>query len=283
MSYPVSKLLAIAQAEVGYLEKETNSQLDSKTANAGDENYTKYARDLHKAGYYQANKNGYEWCDMFNDWCHLQAAEGDAKEAQRVICQSGPYGAGCTHSSRYYKNAGRFHTSNPQPGDQIFFYGKDMKSIVHTGIVKAVDKTYVYTIEGNTSGASTVVANGGGVCEKKYKLNYSRIYGYGRPLYDEEPTTPKEEPKPTTPDETKGEFPLKMRVLKKGCKGEDVKALQILLMGHGYKMQNNGKTYGADGSFGQATENAVLACQKDRKLEQDGKAYIETMSSLLGL
>lgn len=281
MSYPVSKLLAIAEAELGYLEKKSNSQLDSKTANAGSNNYTKYARDLHKAGYYQANKNGYEWCDMFVDWCHLMAAEGDAKEAQRVICQSGPYGAGCTYSSKYYKNAGRFF-KEPKPGDQIFFLGKDMKSIVHTGHVKAVDKTYVYTIEGNTSGASDVVANGGGVCEKKYKLTYSRIYGYGRPLYDEETATPQ---KPTpTPDEKKGDvFTLNMRVLKKGCKGEDVKAMQILLIGHGYKMQNNGKTYGADGSFGAATDNAVRAFQKAKKLTVDGICGSGTWSKLLGV
>lgn len=276
MSYTVSKLLAIAQAEVGYLEKKSNSQLDDKTANAGSNNYTKYARDLHNAGYYQANKNGYEWCDMFVDWCHLQAAGGDAVEAQRVICQSGPYGAGCTYSAKYYKNAGRFFTSDPKPGDQIFFLGKDLKSVVHTGHVKAVDKTYVYTIEGNTSSSSDVVANGGAVREKKYKLNYNRIYGYGRPLYDEEATTP------TVPVKKEVEFTLSMRTLNKGAKGDDVKAMQILLIGYGYKMQNNGKTYGADGSFGQATDNAVRKFQKDRKLTVDGSCGAKTWAKLLG-
>ena len=72
MGYTVSKLLAIAAAEIGYKEKETNAQLDDKTANAGDNNWTKYARDLQKAGYYQAGKNGYAWCVMFVDWCFLQ-------------------------------------------------------------------------------------------------------------------------------------------------------------------------------------------------------------------
>jgi hypothetical protein len=32
-----------------------------------------------------------------------------------------------------------------------------------------------------------VIANGGGVCDKKYKLNDPDIYGYGRPNYDPEP------------------------------------------------------------------------------------------------
>lgn len=187
MSYTAKQLLAIAQAEVGYLEKKTNSQLDSKTANAGYNNWTKYARDLHNANYYNGNKNGYAWCDVFVDWCHWIAAGKDAKEAQRMICQTGLYGAGCTYSAQYYKNQNRLF-KDPKPGDQIFFWDSGKTCIAHTGIVKKVDSTYVYTIEGNTSSTSGVVANGGAVEEKKYKLNYSRIYRYGRPYYDEEAT-----------------------------------------------------------------------------------------------
>ena len=36
----------IALAEVGYLEKASNEQLNDKTANAGKKNFTKYARDM---------------------------------------------------------------------------------------------------------------------------------------------------------------------------------------------------------------------------------------------
>lgn len=43
----IEKVLSIARQEIGYLEKRSNSQLDSKTANAGSNNYTKYARDLY--------------------------------------------------------------------------------------------------------------------------------------------------------------------------------------------------------------------------------------------
>ena len=38
----VDKVIEIATAEIGYLEKRTNNRLDSKTANAGQNNYTKY-------------------------------------------------------------------------------------------------------------------------------------------------------------------------------------------------------------------------------------------------
>ena len=48
MANTVDKVLNIAEAEVGYLEKKTNADLDSKTKNAGYNNYTKYGRDMHK-------------------------------------------------------------------------------------------------------------------------------------------------------------------------------------------------------------------------------------------
>lgn len=170
MRYTVSNLLAIAIAELGYKEKESNAYLDDKTANAGDSNWTKYARDLHAAGYYQANKNGYAWCDMFVDWCFYQLAGKDAVKAQEIICQTGPYGAGCTFSAKYYKQAGRFYTSNPQPGDQIFF-----NSYAHTGIVEKIVGSVVHTIEGNTSNM---------VARRTYALGSGGIDGYGRPVFD---------------------------------------------------------------------------------------------------
>ena len=174
MSYTASKLIAIAIGEIGYKEKETNSSLDNKTANAGDGNYTKYARDLHAKGYYQANKNGYAWCDMFVDWCFLQLCGGDAAKAQDIICQTGPYGAGCKFSADYYKNKNRFYISNPQPGDQVFF-----NNYAHTGIVEKIVGSVVHTIEGNTSDQ---------VARRTYTLGSSTIDGYGRPKYDGEST-----------------------------------------------------------------------------------------------
>ena len=53
----------------------------------------------------------------------------------------------------------------------------------HTGIVVAVGGGKVTTVEGNTSSAAGVVANGGAVREKSYSINYSQIGGYGRPDY----------------------------------------------------------------------------------------------------
>lgn len=77
---------------------------------------------------------------------------------------------------------------------------------------------------------------------------------------------------------------VKLPVLKKGAKGERVKALQALLIGKGYKMTDSaGKVYGADGSFGGATERAVEAYQTAKKLKEKKKVAAETWASLLGV
>lgn len=179
---PIERLINTAKQETGYLEKATNSQLDEKVANAGFNNWTKYARDLDNAGVYVGKKNGYAWCDIFVDWCFIQTFGLDIglkMTGQQLKC----YGAGCTESAKYYKNIGRFYTKNPKPGDQIFFLNKS-GGMAHTGIVIRVDKTRVYTIEGNTSLAQGVIPNGGGVYEKSYLLTYNKIGGYGRPKYE---------------------------------------------------------------------------------------------------
>lgn len=176
----VEKLLSVAAAEIGYLEKQSSSQLDDKTANAGYNNYTKYARDLDALGVYNFPKNGYEWCDMFVDWCFVQAFGLDAAWRMTGQAMRGA-GAGCTYSAQYYQRMGRFSRNDPKPGDQIFFTQDGCKTSCHTGIVEKIEGGRVFTIEGNTSSASGVVANGGTVARKSYALGSTYIYGYGRP------------------------------------------------------------------------------------------------------
>ena len=178
------KVITVALGEVGYLEKETNSQLNEKTSNAGDENFTKYARDLDAMNFYNGKKNGFAWCDVFVDWCFVKAF-GEAG-ALKVTFQPSfslfNRGAGCRYSYGYYKDRRRIF-DKPQVGDQIFFYASDGESICHTGLVYEVDDTYIHTVEGNTSVESGVVANGGEVCKKKYLLTDRRLAGFGRPGY----------------------------------------------------------------------------------------------------
>ena len=73
-------------------------------------------------------------------------------------------------------------------------------------------------------------------------------------------------------------FTMELRVLRRGCKGEDVKALQRYLRGCGY-------TIDVDGSYGPATENAVECYQEDTNgvLAPDGKAGPMTQMHMHGL
>ena len=160
-------VIHIAKEERGYLEKASDRDLDSKTANAGKNNFTKYARDLYPA------LQGQPWCDMFVDWCFVKAL-GEIGTRKLL----GGFSAYTPTSAKHFKDKGLWKQS-PQPGDQIFF--KNTARIYHTGIVERVASDRVYTIEGNTSSTAEVVANGGGVWAKSYPLSHQAIAGYGRP------------------------------------------------------------------------------------------------------
>ena len=280
MTDAVKRLINIAKGEVGYLEKASNSNLDSPTANAGYANWNKYARDIDQKypDFYNGKKNGYAWCDCFTDWCFITAFGREL--GQKLLCQPNKSsGAGCTESARYYQRQGRLFYSNPQPGDQVFF-GSD-GYYGHTGIVVDVDDRYVYTVEGNTSGAAGVVANGGGVFAKKYTKTTS--LAYGRPDYSivddvsKLPDVPANVTPvaPVTPSVT--EFEIEMTTLKLGSKGQQVKSMQILLIGSGYSCGGAG----ADGDFGNGTLAALKKFQKLNKLTSDGICGAATWNVLL--
>ena len=266
MAYTASKLISIAEAEIGYHEKATNANLDSKTANSGKGNYTKYSRDLHKAGYYNGNKQSFDWCDQFVDWCFYQLCGRNKDKAEYLECQTGNLGAGCGYSLKYYKAAGRFDKT-PKVGDQIFFkYNLNDTSYTadHTGIVVRVTDKLVETIEGNS---------GNEVKRKAYQRTDKTIIGYGHPRYDAEPEK-------TVTKEVKT-VKIAMPVLKKGSTGAAVKTLQRLLRQLQY-VNADGKTLLiVDGSFGSNTEAAVKRWQQKHLNSVDGIVGIKTWNKLL--
>lgn len=289
MNCYVEDLITIAKDEVGYLEKASNSNLDSKTANAGSNNYTKYARDLDNiSGFYNGKKQGYPWCAVFVNWCFVQAFGVD--NAKRLLCQPNKsLGAGCEYSMNYYKNAGRFKTS-PAVGDQIFF--KDSSgNIGHTGIVYNVDKSYVYTIEGNTSSASGVIANGGGVYQKKYLLNNNRIAGYGRPNYNIQ----KLSVKITVLEWQNAAIADGFTFPKYGADGvwgaecETVAKKAIVKKRDTYVYKNLTKIVQkaigitVDGLCGSNTDAAIRIYQKSNGLAVDGEVGLNTWKKILGI
>ena len=89
--------------------------------------------------------------------------------------------AGGTQSARDYANKGVLIYSDPPPRDQIFFTEDGRKTYYHTGIFVKEERNKIWTIEGNTSSAPGVVANGGAVRYKSYNKNYKYIGAYGRP------------------------------------------------------------------------------------------------------
>lgn len=160
-----------ALEEVGYLGKKSNKDLDSKTANAGGK-YTKYARDLDNLkDFYNGPKNGYDWCDVFFDWC-VHAVVGEERALQLLCQPKKSTGAGCGFSMNFYKKKGQFYKT-PEVGDQIFFGNGD--DIYHTGLVYKVENGRVYTIEGNSGNSE--------VAKWDYPIGADYIAGYGRPAY----------------------------------------------------------------------------------------------------
>ena len=140
--------------EDGYLEKASNSQLDSKTANAGGNNWTKYG-DL-------TGTNGQAWCAAFVSWCAKQAG----LDASVV-----PRSALVATFRDFYKNKGRWsgRSATPKRGDIVVFGPTGAK---HIGIVTGVQNGQVKTIEGNTSDK---------VAQRSYPIGSSEIFGYGSP------------------------------------------------------------------------------------------------------
>lgn len=176
MAFDVGRVLAVAEAEVGYLEKKNGDlkYLYDKTANAGDANYTKYGYEMHNI-YPAVCDYPAAWCDAFFDYL-MQFSYG-VSNARKMIGNFDDY---TPNSANLYKKMGAWYAV-PKKGDQIFF--QNSSRIYHTGLVVDVRNSTVYTIEGNTSGGSAVISNGGAVCRKSYPINYSRIAGYGRPAY----------------------------------------------------------------------------------------------------
>lgn len=186
MANTVEKVIAVASNEVGYLEKskiayKNNPQiLYEKTAGAGQDNYTKYGYEMHKI-YPTVMDFPAFWCDCFVDWC-FQKAYG-ISTAKSLL--GGNFDDYTVNSCNMYKKHNALGNI-PRVGAQVFFTKNGQPSgCHHTGIVYAVDSTYFYTIEGNTSNAKEVIANGGCVAKKKYNIKkYANKVLFGYPKYD---------------------------------------------------------------------------------------------------
>lgn len=186
----VNDVIKKMESELGYHEKKSPKDLDSKTANAGSGNYTKYARDLWqgtKTDIVNGNKQGTMWCAVFIItifWYILK----DSSAVRKVlrIPKKNSEAAGVKYLAKYFKDAKAFFKT-PKVGDLVFFRGFD-----HVGFVIGVTSSKITTIEGNSKNE---------VREKTYALNDPDIDGYGRPNYAA--VEPSPEPTPTPSPEPK--------------------------------------------------------------------------------
>lgn len=149
-------VLAIAAGELGYAESPAGS------------NRTKYG-----AWYGQ---DGQPWCAQFVSWVlHNSGVSLPISSAKGFSY--------CPYGVEWFKQQGLWHTSEPQPGDMVFFdwYPGTRKSGAwHVGFVEKVNADgTITTIEGNTS--LTNQDNGGKVMRRVRSQRL--VLGYGRPEY----------------------------------------------------------------------------------------------------
>lgn len=268
----LEKIIEVFESWVGYLEKKSNKNLESKTANAGKKNYTIFAERYRE--YTGNNYQAQAWCAMFVSCCFVEAV-GLAK-AKELLC--GKLYSYCPYGMTAFKNKKRLYTS-PKKGDVVFFLKNGVAK--HTGIVYKVSGNTIYTIEGNTSGASGVIANGGGVCKKSYTVNANMRFG--RPNYAEayNATSWVRSLQAAIGVKVDGVAGAKTLAacptLEKGDNGTVVELLQQRL-GEQFKIAVSG---GYDGSFGNGTLTAVKAFQKAQELKTDGVVGQNTWRALL--
>lgn len=165
------QVLDLAAKYIGYKEKASNKDLYSFEGNAGKGNYTMFQEELAKAGFWNNNKQGYEWCTSFVAWCFWRLC---GTEAKQILCLTGDYGASCTMWAKYYAEQARLFTK-PKVGDQYFQRGSDGQPC-HTGIVETVNGNTFTTIEGNA----------GNMVKRVNRKLDNTVYGFGRPHYSEQ-------------------------------------------------------------------------------------------------
>ena len=267
-SEAINVVLGIAEEEIGYLEKKNNSQLDSKTGNAGSANYTKYWRDI-KPSY-----QGLPWCAAFISWCFMKAF---GLEKAKKLLKHWPYVYCPTLGNLFTRNA------NPKIGDIVIFYHNG--TFTHTGLVTAVIGDRFYTIEGNTSGASGIIANGGGVCAKSYLNSQMPGTKFCTPDYSivsDTAVPSKSENTSSNTTQTGEKYMFEPKTVKAGDKNTSVLLLQEILKSRGFKGKNK-KDLDLDWEAGDNTIYALKQYQKSRGLDVDGVCGSATWKDLIAI
>ena len=243
----VRQLLAIARAELGYREERGN--------------VTKY-------GVWAGNPAA-EWCAEYLCWCVDQV---DQRYGSHILTVYYPMYGSKNVGMRWFLREGRYISRRgtvpdwgsqwyigqeepigkngyiPQPGDWAFFAGSSRGDTTHVAMVEFCTRSsdgsvLVYALEGNKPDR---------VQETIYKLTEETILGYGT-VYD-----------------------LADLVIKSGCEGKKVTALQRMLADVGLLSESY-----VTGTYGTHTLEAIRQFQKQQGIEQTGVAGQQTQLALM--
>lgn len=173
-------LIDRGRAEDGYIEKASDFNLDSKTANKGSNNYTKYSRDVNNYGLMGCQ--GQPWCCTFQFWIEAQEY-GLEKALEHWNMTRGSYvGYNCFSTYNAFKKAGKIGMT-PRLGAVVIFDFSHAGRVVN--IYSKNGQKYWDCLEGNTS-SNLSDRNGGQVKIKTRPWNDSSVKGYCYIDYAEE-------------------------------------------------------------------------------------------------
>lgn len=211
---------------------------------------------IYNSDYYGRPVSGdaYPWCVVFLwDGFRICGMSESFVDGQRT--------AYCPYVENFARATGRWITSGYREGDLLLYDWNGDGVSDHIGYCIGASGPSVTAIEGNLSDRVQQITR-----------SASSVRGAYRPKYAEDPA-----PSPTPTPTPSGDFELP--VLKRGDKGEAVRAAQILLAGRGFSVGS----WGADGDFGAGTYAGVVNFQTAKGLRADGVIGEQTWKALLGL
>jgi hypothetical protein len=185
------------------------------------------------------------WCAMFVSYCFHQAGMPLAIQTKKGF-------AYCPSGVEWFKKANRWSTSNPQPGDVVFYCWRGDGIADHVGIVdRVVSSSEIISIEGNTSPVNDT--NGGEVMSRS--RTSAVILGYGKPDYNQVSTG-----NPNVDTSWQGVY---LSLTSPLMESEDIRTWQKWMVQIGYSLE-------IDGCYGEKSEAACRDLQRKNQLEEDG-------------
>lgn len=174
----LNKVIALEREQQGYIEKASNKDLDSKTANKGTANFTKYSRDINNVGLMGCQ--GQPWCCSSQFWIDLECFGKEIALKLWNMTEKTYVGYNCFSTYNAFSKVGQVG-KEPKVGALVIF------TFSHAGRVLSIytknGKKYIECAEGNSS--SNLTDNNGGMFNIRERGAYdSNIKGYCYIDYD---------------------------------------------------------------------------------------------------